>query len=496
MHEVQNLIKIERIDNPDGSYITKEIYDNGTSCIRYWNNKKNNIKCLFYCDTNFQILEMTSNNKFKKDGSYMVKQVYAKPTSDGYQSIIGWYNPQKQKTKTKEFVDNKFKHLSKKSNRFYNQDGIIKEFIYNYTNNEYYINTYNAENKILTSFQYIDKHFSKLFCTHKYSYNDNGDYKIEDFYEQPMEGGYSYYVEHHNTNKQLISYQWYVDSSCAELGIDVQVLHNEDLSSKHLKKYYKGTDYIGIYNRKVYSKELLFNKDKQCIYAKVYGDLNFTELLSETNIEYLKNDWLKYTILYPTPQNNSDNQISEVHIMQNQYYCQSISRYEDKDRKNIISKISFDYKGNGSYIKKIIYYNENKNNTILKYNSNNQLIKAIEFEDKNFNKLLVTKTCSYYKNDLRVKDTFTEYFQEHKSKYEKYDHNGNIIYSKKCNYTGIFAYFILNPILVIVKLYTLFYYYLTLIGTLLLLICSLPISWIYNFIKQLKILYVEMNIKK
>ena len=74
MHEVQNLIKIERIDNPDGSYITKEIYDNGTSCIRYWNNKKNNIKCLFYCDTNFQILEMTSNNKFKKDGSYMVKQ--------------------------------------------------------------------------------------------------------------------------------------------------------------------------------------------------------------------------------------------------------------------------------------------------------------------------------------------------------------------------------------------------------------------------------------
>ena len=47
MHEVQNLIKIERIDNPDGSYITKEIYDNGTSCIRYWNNKKKQYKMSF-----------------------------------------------------------------------------------------------------------------------------------------------------------------------------------------------------------------------------------------------------------------------------------------------------------------------------------------------------------------------------------------------------------------------------------------------------------------
>ena len=76
MDKSDKIIKQERIDNSDGSYITKEIYEGGTSAVRYWDKNKNNVKCEFYTDDHFENIEMTSENKFKKNGNYVSKNIY------------------------------------------------------------------------------------------------------------------------------------------------------------------------------------------------------------------------------------------------------------------------------------------------------------------------------------------------------------------------------------------------------------------------------------
>lgn len=118
------IVKEERINNSNGSYITKEIYEDNTSCIRYWDKNKNNIKCEFYSDNNFENLEMTSENKFKKNGSYVSKNKYEEPTSDNYQSIIGYYNFKNELRRIVEYTDKNFSKPLKAETYFYYYDGI------------------------------------------------------------------------------------------------------------------------------------------------------------------------------------------------------------------------------------------------------------------------------------------------------------------------------------------------------------------------------------
>lgn len=118
------IIKEERINNSNGSYITKEVYEDNTSCIRYWDKNKNNVKCEFYSDNNFENLEMTSENKFKKNGSYVSKNVYKEPTTEGYQSIIGYYNFKNELRRIVGYTDKNFSKPLKAETYYYYYDGI------------------------------------------------------------------------------------------------------------------------------------------------------------------------------------------------------------------------------------------------------------------------------------------------------------------------------------------------------------------------------------
>lgn len=140
------IIKEERIDNPDGSYITKEIYEDNTSCIRYWDKKKNNLKCEFYNDDHFKNLKMTAENRFKKDGSYISKNKYVEPTLEGFQSIIVKYAGYEIIKQSITYSDDNFKiPIEKRTHLYYpdnkkSKDILIEHMQENYSELEEHYN--------------------------------------------------------------------------------------------------------------------------------------------------------------------------------------------------------------------------------------------------------------------------------------------------------------------------------------------------------------------
>ena len=140
------IIKEERIDNPDGSYITKEIYEDNTSCIRYWDKKKNNLKCEFYNDDHFKNLKMTAENRFKKDGSYISKNKYEEPTLEGFQSIIVKYAGYEIINQSITYSDDNFKiPIEKRTYLYYpdnkkSKDILIEHMQENYSELEEHYN--------------------------------------------------------------------------------------------------------------------------------------------------------------------------------------------------------------------------------------------------------------------------------------------------------------------------------------------------------------------
>lgn len=439
-------IKKERIDNSNGSYITKEVYEDNTSCIRYWDKNKNNVKCEFYTDHYFENLEMTSENKFKKDGSYVSKNVYKEPTTEGYQSIMGWFDSKHQAIKTKEFYDNNFKILMNYEERKYNNDGSCLVIVHRYFDNEYYKMFYNEKGKLYEYFFYSDKKFNNLIITYKRIYNADNSYKEELFFESFQENGVKYGIKYYNSDGLLLRTQYFLDKSCEELITDAQIKYNDDLSCTEYKKYYKGT--YGIYqdNMVIHSEIIDYNKNNQVIFIKGYSDLEFKNLLHTYNIEYLKNRWEKHTIIYSKPQLEDDGQICEIQIKKNQYQYQNIKRYADSECKNIISETIFLYIDSDSHIAKKIYYDKSKYNYIIKYAGYDIKTQAIAYSDDNF-KIPIEKRTFFYNNpdNKKSKEIIIEHLQEHYSELKKYDINEEVIQTKKCNFTGFLALLTLYP---------------------------------------------------
>ncbi|MGN0031473.1 MAG: hypothetical protein ACI37Q_05920 [Candidatus Gastranaerophilaceae bacterium] len=447
MDKNNEISKQERVDNSDGSYITKEVYEDGTSCIRYWDKNENNLRCEFYSDDNFKNLEMTSQNKFKMDGSYVAKQVYNNPTSDGYQSIIGWYDSQKRNIKTKEFFDNNFKILMNYSVSKYDKAGSCLVLIHRYMDDEYYKIHYNENGKLVEIFFYQDKKFKNLFSTHKRIYNNDNSFKQEIFFELERENGCKYGIMYSDSNNLWQSSQFFSDESCNEIITDTKIEYNEDYSYIEKSKFYKGTRATGMYKEKriIHSEITNYNRNCKIIRINDYSDLDFKELLHKHNIEYLKNRWEKHTIIFSKPQLEDDGQICEIQIKRNKYQYQNIKKYADIECKNLISETVFIYNDNDSYIAKTIYFNKSKNNKIDIYGAAEIIIQSIEYSDDDFKCPIEKRTFVYYHDNKKSKDVIIEHIKEHYSELKEYDTKGELLQTKKCNFTGLLTFLIFYP---------------------------------------------------
>ena len=343
MSEEIKPVKSERIDNIDGSYIVKEIFDknvNGVlSQILYYNQQELLVKKQYFSDKIFKNILCTSKYKYNDDKSWTEYDVYAQDQG-GWKSITGTFDSKKRQTSSKTYSDKKFKNLIKEATRKYNKNGSYEENTIDYNSklkaisyfnkkgqekkrDVYDINSqkllykatvikylkngniifyylpdnvetlYNNDKewKILVEKQYKKSGFKGLDYTYFYTYLDNGYYERKTVFENTNCCESKCVIEKFDKNDRLVERKDYKDKKCKKLYYTEKQQKNGYTICSEVFEVAQG-------EIKYYSTKWKNDKENNSIWQKFYADKNFSELLSTHSFEYHKNDVMIRKIVY------------------------------------------------------------------------------------------------------------------------------------------------------------------------------------------------------
>lgn len=214
MAEEVKPIKTERIDNPDGTYTIKEIYDCGAILIEYSMDNKYLSKEIFN-DSNCKNLAGRSYRKYNDNSNYVDYNIYVNALEE-YDTNIKYqsseiYNSDSSNTRLEKFYsDNNFSNLIMTLKTIYGGERVER---YMQGNMQYDDISYCSRHDVLCCYDeepcvfkcYADKNYSELLFT-IYKYIDIQGYDFDEVecivYEPILNKEYLSEKKYYNKSKQ------------------------------------------------------------------------------------------------------------------------------------------------------------------------------------------------------------------------------------------------------------------------------------------------------
>ena len=413
----EEVIKSERIDNEDGSYIIKNIYKNTIegylSDISYYDTDNKLYKSINYFDENYETIHSIYKRTYHLKDDYFSETVYTKPNANMYDCLSFQTNKKGNTTFHKIYLDNNFKDLLLnyiiEVKR--NGDCVIKtkyEKFNNITTYQSSIEFYNKKNLLIKGIYYKDNMFKNLLSKIENKYYKDGSYISTEI----------------NKNADYKDIKSYFDKNGQCLKTETNYLEEQGsgyLSSKVITDKNNKAIYFGYYKKRNL-KELVYE-----IKYNYFSETNFDKMIwngHEYTIYTYKNDKLICSKTYKDKEYKNIIEKSEyIYPKNNSYYCSQLwyydnvsmkkyfnnsdrlskcERYSDLEFKNLNQTNYFTYNKDDSYLIKTIYeeLETNQYQTIEYYTKDRILIKK-EFFDKSFNKIQATEEY-YNERDKKI----------------------------------------------------------------------------------------------
>ena len=261
MAEEVKPIKTERIDNSDGTYTVKEIYDkpkdnftNGKFLIYLYDRLDRVLNLKIYSDIQKQLLFSESIYCYYENGNYDLKIL----CQDKNIFTIQKFNKDDCLLEKIKYADKTFRqqiwHVTYEYNEKYRKEFIIcAKDKYNSQ-----IDVYDENDRIIFSTYYSDNKFSNFYAEEKYNYNLNGSYTKTIIMTEPIReclSAIKYYDVYGKEYKSIA----YEDNSCKVILYNAKI--KQINNSTIFFKCYKNNTIITKYDKNgtlVYNKENKF----------------------------------------------------------------------------------------------------------------------------------------------------------------------------------------------------------------------------------------------
>lgn len=441
MAEEVKPIKIERIDNPNGTYTVKEFYEKSLTLAVYDSNDRL-LSNEWYKD--YECKEFIGRfwREYDKDNSYTEYFNYKEPLINNHSMLseIKQINADGKMVISKIYSDKNFKKLIGSATFEYKDDGSFLQYsIYEQTQEHLkYLSTINYSNKdrtIIESKLYSDKNYKKLLAIEKREFNENfTQYESNIVYEKP-------YIDlYFNDN-------YYSSRTIANTKGEKQIYYYKDKNYSILAKEYNYNEDGSYLIKKIYdkpnSKNCLstidyFNKENISTKSVGYSDNNFKNL-AVTITPYIEKH--KTTTIYEIP--FDDDIMASVEYKNDDGCIIEEKHYKDKELQMLYLTIKYEY--HPKYIIEKWQYNKEipKNDfseiRYIDYKSD-KCIKDLCFSDNNFTDLYGACFIKYYQDYYVKLYTYVNPQNGYYSTIKKCDNNDNLVYSKKYKFKGLLAH--------------------------------------------------------
>lgn len=300
MQEQHKPIRTERIDNPDGTYTIKEIYDipKFDSClsdIETFDAHDKLIIGTYYEDKRFKKLLFTETREYLDNGNYYRIQQYEQMQPEDYIALKALCDSNDKELEIWFYKDKDCSILSIYENWENLEDNTIKLRSYNYSYDEYSDKFFNDKKQTIYAIDYASKDFKTISSKFDYTYDKDGNYtvKMSAFYENSDEELCRTCISYFNNTDQLLKAESFYNEDFTNFyALDVYS-YNKD-GSYQVKTHSAKPDENGWL-----SKIEKYNNQAYFYYGEYYEDDNFSKLGLVHKRKFAKNgeytDKLSYT---------------------------------------------------------------------------------------------------------------------------------------------------------------------------------------------------------
>ena len=384
-------IKRERIDNFDGTYTVKEVYDKPNfdcylSDIETFDQNDKMLSGAYYNDKKFKELIYKETREYTENDFYSKTDIYEKFQADGYIVAKGLCNKDDRPIEVWFYEDKDCDKLLIYETREYLEGDITLIHSVNYMYNDSNETWLDKENRRIKEIYYHDTEFKDVVQKHESHYNDDESYTLRsiNIFKDKNEDLCRSSISYLNNKAQLLK---------------AESFYNEDFTRYHsfqTYKYHKNgsytvkTTYANCDENGWRSTLETYDEEHNFLYGEYYQDDNFTAIGQKTIRKYYKNGSYRDIKKRTVPDNNGWFVINQLYDKNNNFLS---GRYEtlSKDNNQIILKETWKYNNDGTHERYCSYIKQVKGKDYLsyieKYNSNNEFLSSKFFKDRYFKKL-------------------------------------------------------------------------------------------------------------
>lgn len=384
-------IKTKRIDNSDGTYTVKEVYDKPNfdcylSDIETFDTNDRMLNGTYYNDKKFKERIFSETREYLDNGNYYKIEVYEKLQYDSYIVAKCLCDSNDKKLEAWFYKDKECSTLHIYNTFEYLDNNIQKARSYNY-NDSYYYDIYSDDKqRTIKEVYYTDNDFNTISSTLVYSYDDIGNYTVNATYTS----------DDNDVNK--------CHSSISYINSDNQLLKAESFYNEDFTKFYS----LNVYN---YNKDgsytvkntydncdengwkssiEKYDKNHNLIHGEYYQDNDYKTLGQTTIRKTYKNGSYKDIKIRTIPDENGWFVMKELYD-RNYNFISGIYETLPKDDNQIILKVKWKYNDDGTHDRYCSYIKQEKGKGYLSYiekdSSNDEYISSKFFKDRHFKKL-------------------------------------------------------------------------------------------------------------
>ena len=422
MAEEVKPIKTERIDNPDGTYTIKEIYDKPNfdyylSNIETFNKNNKMISGTYYDDKKFKKLLCIERREYIENGYYRIIE-YTKPKKHDAIVIKCLCDNNDNDIKTWYYADNECNELLIYSETEHFEDKTIKSRNIWYKDNFYNEVYQDSNNLTLKEIIYSNSDFTNKLCTEEYTYNEDGSYTCKMITHEYIDDDSCHSsIVYCDKDGHLIKSKAFFDNNFCKLHSYTTAKYLKD-SSCITKTSYEKCDEDGW--KSTIEK---YDKNNKFLYGEYYLDKDFKNIGQKTSKKYYKNGNYKYIYKRTVPTKNGWYDCEELYDKDNKYLS-GIWKTSPKEPNQIIMKDLDVYNADNSYTYYVSYQKQDCDKDYLsykeEYDNNARYISSEFYKDRKYKKRYWKCNRKYITDNHYLNRIITTDFTDNNEQYQSY----------------------------------------------------------------------------
>lgn len=269
-------VKLKKINNKDGGYIIKEVYNTPNfghylSDIEIYDNKSQFVNGQYFSDKNFRILIYSEKREYSESGEYTRIQTYEQE-QDGWKVVVAKVNSDNKVLSKLFYKDDTLKDIVIQATIEYFEDGTSLEKQVDYSRNYSCIVKKDNKNRPIEEVD-GDAKYTVEYANYKYFYNEDGSYMIKSAaFSNELNDLPRFANSYYNALGQLTKAEIFYDENCKYFHSELEKINNNDGS--YIEKYkYNKPDENGWL-----STIEKFNSNSVFYYGEYYSDDKFSDL--------------------------------------------------------------------------------------------------------------------------------------------------------------------------------------------------------------------------